>query len=146
MPQKDNIEDGIGTPNWRLSLTLALAWIIIGVVLIKGIKSSGKVSYFTAIFPYVILIILLIRGVTLPGAKIGIEKFFTPDWKKLYDLKVTKNRKTIRQFTPNEVNTNFISCTGLVRCSWTMFLFSHSRFWSHNHVQFLQSISAQRIT
>ena len=88
VPQKESIVDGLGTPNWRLSLTLLLAWIIICATLIKGIKSSGKVAYFTAIFPYIVLLILLVRGVTLPGAKDGIIKFFKPDWKKLYDLKV----------------------------------------------------------
>lgn len=35
--------------------------------------------YFTATFPYVILIVLLIRGVTLDGAMNGLETFITPD-------------------------------------------------------------------
>jgi len=56
--------------------------------LVKGVRSSGKVAYFTAIFPYVVLFILLIRGVTLPGAWNGILYFIEPQWEKIYDPNV----------------------------------------------------------
>lgn len=58
------------------------------LVLIKGIHSSGKASYFLAIFPYVIMIILLIRSVTLEGASIGIIYFFKPQWDRILDPQV----------------------------------------------------------
>jgi SNF family Na+-dependent transporter len=45
--------------------------------------------YFTATFPYVVLVILLIRGVTLPGSMKGIEYFIKPKWELLLDAKVT---------------------------------------------------------
>ena len=37
-----------------------------------------QVVYFTAVFPYVVLIILFFRGVTLEGAGTGVRKFFDP--------------------------------------------------------------------
>ena len=35
--------------------------------------------YFTALFPYLVLIIFFIRGVTLEGAGSGVKHMFTPD-------------------------------------------------------------------
>uniref|UniRef100_W8B974 Transporter n=1 Tax=Ceratitis capitata TaxID=7213 RepID=W8B974_CERCA len=86
--EKDSIDDGIGYPSWYLALTLAVSWIIITSILIKGIKSSGKASYVLAIFPYVVLFILLIRSLTLPGAFDGVLYFLKPQWDKLLDPQV----------------------------------------------------------
>ncbi|TWW67697.1 Sodium- and chloride-dependent glycine transporter 2 [Takifugu flavidus] len=92
-----HISKGIEFPGdirWPLAGCLLLAWFIVYASLAKGIKSSGKVVYFTATFPYVVLIILLIRGVTLPGAFDGILYFITPKWEKLNDAKVWKDAAT----------------------------------------------------
>lgn len=42
----------------------------------------------TALFPYLILIAFLIRGVTLDGAVNGLKFFFIPKWEKLLEAKV----------------------------------------------------------
>ncbi|XP_073845258.1 sodium-dependent nutrient amino acid transporter 1-like [Musca autumnalis] len=86
--EKSNIDDGIGLPNWILAITLAFAWIVISSVIIKGVKSSGKVSYFLAMFPYVVMLVLLIRSLTLPGAFDGVLFFLTPQWDRLLDAHV----------------------------------------------------------
>uniref|UniRef100_A0A1Q3FNP2 Transporter n=1 Tax=Culex tarsalis TaxID=7177 RepID=A0A1Q3FNP2_CULTA len=83
-----NLNDGIGTPDWKLALCLLVCWICITAMLIKGIKSSGKASYFLAIFPYVILVILLGRACSLDGAVDGILYFVSPDWSKLLEPNV----------------------------------------------------------
>ncbi|KAL8617159.1 hypothetical protein ACOMHN_014329 [Nucella lapillus] len=83
----DGIED-LGSIRWPLFGCLALAWVVVFLCLCKGVKSSGKVVYVTATFPYLVLIILLVRGATLPGALEGIKFYLIPDWNKLMDFKV----------------------------------------------------------
>ncbi|XP_078602411.1 sodium-dependent proline transporter-like isoform X2 [Branchiostoma floridae x Branchiostoma japonicum] len=80
--------DKMGTVRWDLALCLLLAWVIVGACLIKGVKSSGKVVYFTATFPFVVLIILFFRGVTLEGAERGIRFYIIPEWSRLAESKV----------------------------------------------------------
>ncbi|XP_051877792.1 sodium- and chloride-dependent neutral and basic amino acid transporter B(0+)-like [Pristis pectinata] len=90
--QRSSSMDETGEIVWHLALCLLLAWLIVGAALSKGIKSSGKVVYFTATFPYVFLIILLIRGVTLEGAQKGIEFYIgsQSDFSKLAVAEVWK--------------------------------------------------------
>jgi len=47
-----------------------------------------QVVWFTALFPYVVLAILLVRGVTLDGASDGIEYYLTPNFTRLQDSSV----------------------------------------------------------
>lgn len=88
MKESDSIEYGLGTPDLKLSLCLLVAWTFIGLVLMKGIKSSGKAAYFLAIFPYIVLIILFIRSATLEGGIDGMYYFIVPDWSKIFEAKL----------------------------------------------------------
>ncbi|KAI4826588.1 hypothetical protein KUCAC02_030033 [Chaenocephalus aceratus] len=83
----NGIED-IGPVKWDLALCLLLVWVICFFCIWKGVKTTGKVVYVTATFPFVMLIVLLIRGVTLPGASAGIKFYLYPDLARLQDPEV----------------------------------------------------------
>nr|XP_032828162.1 sodium- and chloride-dependent GABA transporter 3-like [Petromyzon marinus] len=78
----------IGSLRWELALCLLAAWIICYFCIWKGTKSTGKVVYVTATFPYVMLVVLLLRGVTLPGASEGVKFYLYPDLSRLSDPQV----------------------------------------------------------
>uniref|UniRef100_A0AAX7UXV9 Transporter n=1 Tax=Astatotilapia calliptera TaxID=8154 RepID=A0AAX7UXV9_ASTCA len=77
-----------GPVRWPLALCLLAAWIIIFLCMLKGIRSSGKVVYVTATFPYFVLIVLIIRGATLEGSLQGVAFYLTPDWSRLANAQV----------------------------------------------------------
>jgi len=85
--EPDTDWSNMGGLKWELVLCLAAAWTIVCLCLIKGVQSSGKVVYFTALFPYLVLVILLIRGATLDGAYDGIIFYVYPTPEKLEGLK-----------------------------------------------------------
>uniref|UniRef100_A0A8C4DKH3 Transporter n=1 Tax=Dicentrarchus labrax TaxID=13489 RepID=A0A8C4DKH3_DICLA len=78
----------LGLPRWELTLCLVVVVFILYFSLWKGVKSSGKVVYITATMPYVVLFVLLIRGITLPGAMKGIRAYLHIDFKRLNNLEV----------------------------------------------------------
>ncbi|XP_029641044.1 sodium- and chloride-dependent glycine transporter 1-like [Octopus sinensis] len=108
-----------GTIQWELALCLLLSWMVIFFVLIRGIKSLGKVVYFTSVFPYVLLTALIINGSTLSGAVDGIMYYLKPNAKRLLDVHVWKDAVV-------QIFFSLCTCTGgLVAMS------SYNRF--HNN-------------
>lgn len=78
----------MGSIKPTLALCVFAVFVLVYFSLWKGIKSSGKAVWVTAIMPYIVLIILLFRGITLPGSAEGIEYYLTPQWDKLRNTKV----------------------------------------------------------
>ncbi|XP_074872611.1 sodium- and chloride-dependent creatine transporter 1 [Carettochelys insculpta] len=72
-----------GALNGEVTLCLLACWVLVYFCVWKGVKSTGKIVYVTATFPYVVLLVLLVRGVLLPGAGTGILYYLQPDWSKL---------------------------------------------------------------
>ena len=76
---------GISLP---ILISLVAMWVTIFLILYKGVKRIGKVVALTVPLPTILLIILTIRGLTLPGAMEGISYYLTPDFSKLGDVNV----------------------------------------------------------
>lgn len=114
LQKTDGLQDQ-GNVRWELAIALLFAWILCYFCIWKGVKWTGKVInlkfdfnldkfsfktllnldkvvYFTSLFPYILLIILLIKGLTLDGAWDGIKYLFIPRLDKL------KNSEVIRIF------------------------------------------------
>ncbi|XP_066231064.1 inactive sodium-dependent neutral amino acid transporter B(0)AT3 isoform X2 [Saccopteryx leptura] len=80
--------DHSGSVQWQLLVCLAACWAVLYLCVIRGIESTGKAIYFTALFPYLVLTIFLIRGLTLPGAAQGLTYLFTPNMQTLQSPRV----------------------------------------------------------
>ncbi|XP_056291951.1 sodium- and chloride-dependent betaine transporter-like isoform X2 [Pseudoliparis swirei] len=78
----------VGSVKWELLLCLLACWVACYFCIWKGVRFTGKVVYFTAVFPYVMLAILLVRGLTLPGAWQGVVYYLYPDPSRLADFQV----------------------------------------------------------
>ncbi|KAJ1164339.1 hypothetical protein NDU88_004779 [Pleurodeles waltl] len=83
-----------GGLNWKMTVCLLTAWVMVCLAMIKGIQSSGKIMYFSSLFPYVVLICFLVRGLLLNGAVDGIRHMFTPKLEIMLEPKVWREAAT----------------------------------------------------
>ncbi|XP_043574873.1 sodium-dependent neutral amino acid transporter SLC6A17-like [Chiloscyllium plagiosum] len=129
----NNINEGGGL-NWKMTLCLLSAWFLVGLCTIKGIQSSGKVMYFSSLFPYVVLICFLVRSLLLRGSIDGILHMFTP---KILSDHITSWQ--ISMTSPNFLPSICSSAAGLHICMsvnvdyFRTFLADLPHFTLHKH-------------
>uniref|UniRef100_A0A4W6G0P5 Transporter n=1 Tax=Lates calcarifer TaxID=8187 RepID=A0A4W6G0P5_LATCA len=75
----NSISEGGGL-NWKMTVCLLVAWSMVCLAMIKGIQSSGKVMYFSSLFPY--------------GSIDGIRHMFTPKLEIMLEAKVWREAAT----------------------------------------------------
>tara|TARA_B100002051_G_C16741729_1_gene644733 strand:+ start:492 stop:1958 length:1467 start_codon:yes stop_codon:yes gene_type:complete len=69
---------------WPVFAALLLGWAMVYFSAWKGVKSISSVVKWTATLPFVILLLLIFRAVTLDGASDGLALFFIPEWSQLF--------------------------------------------------------------
>ncbi|KAL8609384.1 hypothetical protein ACOMHN_019874 [Nucella lapillus] len=85
------LSDGIDSPGEvspQLLTSLAIFWVVVFFCVFKGVKWSGKVVYFTATFPYLLMLTLLVQALRQDGSAMGVAYYMTPQFDRLGDIKV----------------------------------------------------------
>jgi neurotransmitter:Na+ symporter, NSS family len=74
---------------WPVFFGITVMWMLNWYICYRGV-SGGIEKLNKILLPslLVIMIIIVIRGVTLPGASLGLNRLFTPDWSKVMDARV----------------------------------------------------------
>lgn len=80
--------ESLGAIQKPVLIGFILTWIAILAILWRGIGSVAKVVLVTVPLPALCLVILAIRGLTLPGAVDGVIYYLQPNFDKLKDPKV----------------------------------------------------------
>nr|CAD2166813.1 unnamed protein product [Meloidogyne enterolobii] len=82
-------EPALGQIQDHLVISLVFSWILVFFGVFKGLGSIGWAVSITATVPYLLLIILLLRGISLKGAYSGLLYLFTiPDIRRLWCLRI----------------------------------------------------------
>jgi NSS family neurotransmitter:Na+ symporter len=75
--------DILGSINWLIVMGAVVAWVWVYVSIVHGVSSVEKMIRITVTLPWLLIIIFVIRGVTLPGAWDGLAYYLTPDFSAL---------------------------------------------------------------
>ena len=83
---KVDIEDArfyLGSIRWNIVLPLAITWAAMYFCIFRGVRLVGKIVWLTVPLPWLMLLILAIRGLTLEGSMQGLAYYLDPVWSEL---------------------------------------------------------------
>lgn len=72
----------------ELIVPFVLGWLAIFFVVFSGVKGLGKVVMITMPLPFILILVLMVRGLTLPGAVDGLNFYLATDFSRLADFEV----------------------------------------------------------
>ena len=78
-------EGSMWSPVWFVILGIVMTWVAVYAIICRGVHRVGKVVMWTVPLPAVVLLVLAIRGLTLPGAAEGVIYYLRPNFAALRD-------------------------------------------------------------
>jgi NSS family neurotransmitter:Na+ symporter len=78
----------LGGIRWPIVLSLAAVWSGMFFCIFKGVRIVSKIVLWTVPLPWLMLVILTIRGLTLEGAVQGLEYYLEPNWSVLKEPQI----------------------------------------------------------
>lgn len=76
---------GFGSFSLPVIICLLVAWGLIYFCIRNGTKSVDKIIKYLIFLPVICLVIMAVKGITMPGALEGVANFFIPDFSALKD-------------------------------------------------------------
>ncbi|MBN1845448.1 MAG: sodium-dependent transporter [Sedimentisphaerales bacterium] len=80
---QDTESHRLGGVRWPILLSLAVIWTGMFLCIFKGVRLVSKIVLWTVPIPWLMLVILTVRGLTLEGAVQGLEYYLEPNWSVL---------------------------------------------------------------
>lgn len=74
---------------WAVLIGIAALWLVNWFICYKGVKGGiEKLNKVLLPLLIIIMVVIAIKGVTLDGATLGLNKLFTPDWSRVKEPSV----------------------------------------------------------
>jgi len=73
----------LGAIRWKIVLPLVITWTAMYLCIFKGVRLVGKIVWLTVPLPWLMLLILAVRGLTLEGSMQGLVYYLDPVWSEL---------------------------------------------------------------
>jgi len=73
----------LGSIRWNIVLPLSVTWAAMYFCIFRGVRLVGKIVWLTVPLPWLMLLILTVRGLTLEGSMQGLAYYLDPVWSEL---------------------------------------------------------------
>jgi len=75
----------LGDVRWNIFWPLVVTWTVMYFCIFRGVRLVGKIVWWTVPLPWLMLLILTVRGLTLPGSINGLAYYLNPTWSELQE-------------------------------------------------------------